>query len=62
MEKTPAEAIEKIPFKLESPFEPAGDQPQAIEKLVKDHGYEVVKFEAEGHMRGNLCARSAAET
>ena len=26
---------EKIPFKLEAPFKPAGDQPQAIEKLVE---------------------------
>src|ERR1700748_2686908 len=26
--------MEKIPFKLEADYEPAGDQPQAIEKLV----------------------------
>jgi hypothetical protein len=26
--------MEKIPFKLEASYEPAGDQPQAIEKLV----------------------------
>ena len=29
---------EKIPFKLEAPYEPAGDQPQAIEKLVEGLG------------------------
>ena len=27
--------MEKTPFKLQAPFEPAGDQPQAIEKLVE---------------------------
>ena len=27
--------MEKIPFKLEADYEPAGDQPQAIEKLVE---------------------------
>ncbi len=27
--------MEKIPFKIEAKFEPAGDQPQAIEKLVE---------------------------
>jgi excinuclease ABC subunit B len=27
--------MERIPFKLEAPFEPSGDQPQAIEKLVE---------------------------
>ena len=26
--------MDKIPFKLESDYEPAGDQPDAIEKLV----------------------------
>ncbi len=26
--------MEKIPFQLEAGYEPAGDQPQAIEKLV----------------------------
>ena len=26
---------EKIPFKLEATYPPAGDQPQAIEKLVE---------------------------
>jgi excinuclease ABC subunit B len=28
-------SMEKIPFKLEADYEPAGDQPQAIEKLVQ---------------------------
>ena len=28
----------KIPFKVQAPFEPTGDQPQAIEKLA--HGIE----------------------
>ncbi len=27
--------MERIPFKLEAKFEPSGDQPQAIEKLVE---------------------------
>ncbi len=27
--------MEKIPFQLEAPYEPAGDQPEAIEKLVE---------------------------
>jgi excinuclease ABC subunit B len=27
--------MDKIPFQLEAPYEPAGDQPQAIEKLVE---------------------------
>ena len=27
--------MDKIPFQLEAPFEPAGDQPQAIEKLTE---------------------------
>ena len=27
--------MDRIPFKLEAQFEPAGDQPQAIEKLVE---------------------------
>ena len=26
---------QKIPFKVEAPFEPTGDQPQAIEKLAR---------------------------
>ena len=28
--------MEKIPFKLEAAYQPAGDQPQAIEKLVSE--------------------------
>src|ERR1700738_997327 len=28
-------SMEKTPFKLEAPFKPAGDQPQAIERLVE---------------------------
>jgi excinuclease ABC subunit B len=28
-------SMEKIPFQLEAPYEPAGDQPEAIEKLVE---------------------------
>ena len=27
--------MERLPFKLQSDFEPAGDQPQAIERLVR---------------------------
>ena len=29
-------------FKLHAPFKPTGDQPEAIEKLVKESGGEVI--------------------